>query len=315
MPTLVHTSSHGSDVAQPTHTTFTLMWSAAEIIDVDALPEESNHPRRSHTVLQHTTMRRDPRTTATIDLTTVDDSDSDISIVLSPTKPAGGGTSKGKGKEMVVPSVIGSAIEKIRVCTSGPPNSLQKRGRHSSQAPVPPAKKLKLSTPPPASREQSLSSTKIAAGSSSNEPIASTSTIATQIIRSSSDFSAKLSKEKISQAELAELSQTLSRLHPHSASPSSTPATTAATANNSRLCHGKDKGKRAITCIELSSDGEVVESVNPQKVRSYLMFLAFFPLILSKEEETYDRVLTFVRTNSWTVIYNRRPILNAGPQP
>lgn len=91
-----------------------------DIIDVDALPEW-NHSRR--TVVQHTApivaFRRtsEPRT---IDLTNMDDSDSDILILQSTPKPGGGtpgASSKGRGREIDFPSTIGPAIDKIRVCS------------------------------------------------------------------------------------------------------------------------------------------------------------------------------------------------------
>ena len=95
-----------------------------DIIDVDALPEwnHSRHPRPR--TVQHTPMVafRRTRETRTIDLTNMDDSDSDVSILPSTPKPGTGGvtpgrSSKGKGREMDLPSTIGPAIEKIRVCS------------------------------------------------------------------------------------------------------------------------------------------------------------------------------------------------------
>lgn len=96
----------------------------ADVIDVDALPERNRSRRPGRrTVVHHMGSRGFRRTTATIDLTNVDsDSDSNITILSSMPKPdAGSGTpgvsSKGKGREMDIPSTIGPAIDKVRVCS------------------------------------------------------------------------------------------------------------------------------------------------------------------------------------------------------
>lgn len=73
---------------------------SAEIIDVDA---ECNRPRQIPFRREH------PQSTPTIDLTNLDDSDSDISFMKKP--------GERKGKELNHPSAIGPAIEKIRVRT------------------------------------------------------------------------------------------------------------------------------------------------------------------------------------------------------
>jgi hypothetical protein len=95
----------------------------ADIIDVDALPDW-NHSQHPRTVVQHAapmvaSRTRGTRAMGTIDLT-MDDSDSDISILPSTPKPgADGGTpgpsSKGKGKETDFPSTIGP--DRLRVCS------------------------------------------------------------------------------------------------------------------------------------------------------------------------------------------------------
>ncbi|KAF8817437.1 WD40 repeat-like protein [Phlegmacium glaucopus] len=231
-----------------------------EIIDVDALPECT--ARRTNKIpfrrASNRTSTPQSKSTATIDLTNVDDSDSDISISSVTTKPGGSGTpgvlSNGKEKEEEMNSAIGLAIEKIR--KRGRPTATSSGPRSHSQALVPPMKKLKLSTSPPGSREQSTSTAKLANGgnaSASND--ASTSAL------SLSDLSLILTQGKLSQAALAEIAQTMmSQALSHSLPPSSGPSTTTAAASSSK----KDKGKR--TFIELSSDGEeVVELVSAKK--------------------------------------------------
>lgn len=113
---------------------------------------------------------------------------------------------------------------------------LQKRGRHtpnSSQTPVPSAKKLKRSSPSPTLREQLTSS---ASGSTSDNNEAPSLSL--------SELSSILSRGNLSQDQLAQLTQTmLSHLHP------------------SPAAIRKDKMKRTIACIELSSDGEEVLSL------------------------------------------------------
>ena len=84
-----------------------------EIIDVDALPEwnRCNVPT-ANSFRRHEQPAHSNKTAATIDLT-MDDSDSDISILSSTTKPSGSGTpgpSNGKGREI-------AAIKRIRVRT------------------------------------------------------------------------------------------------------------------------------------------------------------------------------------------------------
>lgn len=271
---------------------------SAEIIDVDALPEW-NHSRFRPAVVQQTAIVAANRTTphskstATIDLTNMDDSDSDISILSATVEPGGSGTpgvlSKGNRKETNFPSAIGPAAEKIRVCSSGHclfnyhiSHCLQKRGRLPAslstaqsypQTHVPPAKKLKLSTPPPAARKQPTDSAKLANDSNNNtnnnEPFALTSTIAKTSMLSLSDFS-KLSQGILPQNELAEFAQTLISQHLLPSRP-----TTTAVAGSSGSSRREEKGKRNIACIELSSDGEeVIGLLSPKKVRSYFMFCA-----------------------------------------
>lgn len=116
---------------------------------------------------------------------------------------------------------------------------------------------MKISSPSPASREQSTIN-------SNNEPIASTSGSSTHLL---SELSLELSKGTLSQAELAKIAQEmLSQLRQTSASPSSRPTRTtkaaAAINSNSRT---NDKKKRNIACIELSSDGEEVDKKRQKK--------------------------------------------------
>lgn len=127
---------------------------------------------------------------------------------------------------------------------------------------------MKRSSPSPASREQRASA------SNSNEPIASTSGISTLSL---SDLSSKLSQGALSQAELAMMAQTMmSHLHQYPLPPSSRPTRAAAAIDSNG--RRKDKGKRTIACIELSSDGEeVIEFLSPKKVR--FMYLCFVLLI------------------------------------
>lgn len=253
----------------------------ADIIDVDALPERNRSRRPGRRTVPMPPFRR-TRTTATIDLTNVDsDSDSNISILTSTPKPgAGGGTpvpSKGKGREMDFPSTIGPAIDKIRVCslkkwfhsTCYFSYSLQKRRRttpnssNSQSHPhisVPPTKKMKRSSPSPASRERPTSS-------NNHEPIASTSGSSTLSL---SDISLELSKGTLSQAELAKIAQEmLSQLHqtvPSSSRPMMT-RTSSAIRSNVRT---KDKEKRTFACIELSSDGEEVDKKRQKHTAAFL---------------------------------------------
>ena len=97
--------------------------------------------------------------------------------------------------------------------------------------------------------------------SNNNEPITSTSGTSTLSL---SDLSLELSRGTLSQAELAKIAQEmLSQLHQTSVPPSSGPTrmSARAAAAISSNSHTKDKGKRTIACIELSSDGEEVESL------------------------------------------------------
>ena len=236
---------------------------------------------RSRTIVHHTAPICRTGTKATIDLTNMDsDSGPDVSIPRSTPKPgATGGTpgvpSKGKGREMNFPSTIGPAIDKIRVCSIRIgfiqlvtfSFSLQKRRRttpnsYNSQShsnnPVPPTKRIKGSSSSPLSREQPTSS-------NNNERTASTPRTSALSL---SDLSLELSRGPLSQAELAKIAQEmLSHLPQTSVPPSSRPArVTRVAVSISSNSSTKDKRKRTIACIELSSDGEEVELLSPQKV-------------------------------------------------
>ena len=120
---------------------------------------------------------------------------------------------------------------------------------------------MKRSSPSPASREEPTSS-------NNNEPIASTSATSTLSL---SDISLELSKGTLSQAELAKIAQEmLSQLHqtliPSSSKPTRTTRTAAAINSNSRT---KDKEKRTLACIELSSDGEEVEKKRQKRTAAF----------------------------------------------
>ena len=109
---------------------------------------------------------------------------------------------------------------------------------------------MKRSSRSPASREEPTSS--------NDEPIASASGSSTLSL---SDISLELSKGTFSQAEVARIVQEmLSQLHqtsvPSSSRPTRMARTAAAISSNSRR---KDKDKRTLACIELSSDGEEVD--------------------------------------------------------
>jgi hypothetical protein len=119
---------------------------------------------------------------------------------------------------------------------------------------------MKRSSPSPASREEPTSS-------NNNDPIASTSGSSTLSL---SDISLELSKGTLSQAELAKIVQEmLSQLHQTSVLSSSRPTklsrTTAAISNSRR----KDKEKRTLACIELSSDGEEVDKKRQKRMAEF----------------------------------------------
>lgn len=120
---------------------------------------------------------------------------------------------------------------------------------------------MKRSSQSPASREEPTSS-------NNNEPIASTSGSSTLSL---SDISLELSKGILSQAELAKIAQEmLSQLHqtsvPSSSRPTRISRTAAEVSSNSRT---KDKEKRTLDCIELSSDGEEVDKKRQKRMAAF----------------------------------------------
>ena len=123
---------------------------------------------------------------------------------------------------------------------------------------VPPTKRMKRSSPSPASLEQPTSS-------NNDEPIALTSGSSTLSL---SDISLELSKGILSQAELARIAQEmLSQLH-RTSSPRPTTMTRPAVAigANSRP---KNKEKRTIGCIDLCSDGEEVDKKRQKRTTTF----------------------------------------------
>lgn len=146
-------------------------------------------------------------------------------------------------------------LQKRRRATPNSSKSLS----HSTS--VPPAKKMKRSSPSPALREEPT-------GSNNNEPIASTSGSSTLSL---SDISLELSKGQLSQAELAKIAQEmLSQLHQTSVASSSKPTRTSRTAaETTSTSRRRDKEKRTLACIELSSDGEEVDKKRQKRTAAF----------------------------------------------